>query len=247
MAWKKFTDAEADAIRAIAKEPVETKLYVDAFGPGRFLNTGYAVSGVPNVPGAPTGRVAINVFGNIPRAIGAAVGDTIAFSEQVVGNEFESVGAYLRFVVKWAGTVNWRIKVSLVSSDIRTETPWNLPANILDTDYNWLDQNTVLREPTMSRMNPASFNVLKVWNFHSYVDQQTMQMFKCYHPIKGKKKLVIDDTVSADDNVKVLANRNYYWIFEWYFPWPGNPVAYLPTATNYVALYGDFGTYFKDP
>lgn len=245
-----FSKRQVRAIEAIAKGEVETKNYVFFVAPQGNSSNGNPngnaflgpelFSNPPYVPATLTGRYAINLYGWIPRNVTpAAPSQAITTSEQIVGNEFDSIGVVIRPQIAWQGTRNWRIRISVVSADWKDVfSPVN--SQIAGTNQGWMEGNTFFDEPTIQGFSPA-VNVLNQRNFSSTVDGNSLRNFRMWTRISGRKKLMVDDQLATTTTTQSLAGKNYFAIIEWYIP--GNAM----TTSDWVNMQFEVGVYFKDP
>lgn len=244
-----FSKKQVRAIERIAKGEVETKNYVFLAAPQGLVATNpngnlflgpQAFSSPPYVPTTNQGRYAINLHGWIPRNVTpASGGQAISSSEQVIGDEFESIGVVIRPLIAWTGNRNWRVRVSVVSADWKDVfSPVN--AQISSTNLGWVDGDTYFDEPTIQGFSPA-VRVLNMRNFSSTVDGQTMINRRMWTRISGRKKLMRNDHDPLSNTVQSLAGKNYFAFIEWYIPGP--PM----TTSDWVSLEFEIGVYWKDP
>lgn len=243
---KAFSDRQERAIRSIALGPVETKVYMDAIYPGRFLPPAFSLSGTQGVPSAPTGRFAVSVFGNLPRNVSPANPATgQESSRQLVGEEFVSIGLGVNLRTVQMGTRNWRMRVTLVSAAWKDFTSPSVPFGLANTNTNWMREDTIFAEPTFQGFNTSNLNILKSFVFSSTVDGRTNAMRRMWFPITGKKR-VDNDEDALRTVVYSLGGRNYYLIVEWDLGWPLTGT-YTPTTNDFFEFEMETLLYFKDP
>lgn len=239
-----FSERQERAIRAIALGPVETKIWMDYISPGRYLPPAVVLTGTSGVPSSSTGRYAIPVFGNIPRNITPAAGAPEESSRQIVGDEFVSKGVGLNLRTVSNGSRNWRMRISVVSAAWKDYFAPSTPFSIVNTNPNWMREDTIFAEPTMQGFNTSNVNILKSWVFSSVVDGRTNQMRRMWCPITGKKKVDADEDILRHV-VYALGGRNYYIIVEWDLGWPIG--TYSPAANDFMEFEIEMNVYFKDP
>lgn len=238
-----FSKRQERAIEAISRGPVETKEFVHYLAPGSYLPLGVPVVGVPNIFGAAAGRYAFNIHSYIPRVVTLNAGDAVAVSSQVVGDEFYSIGVAIDSQIAWAGTKNWRIRISVVSASFKDSIPPTTPLTITNTNYNWMKEDTNIGDPTFQAFS-ANVNVLRQVTYSSSIDGATARHKRLWCPITGRKKLSFDDVDTNELWVYSLTGKNYFIIFEWIIPgW----TTYTPTQTDYLSYRSDVKVYFKDP
>lgn len=271
MARKVFSKRQEDAIERIALGTVETKSYMERVSPGYYipqiLPAPDPLSVLWTAVAAPSGRYAVNLFGALPRNVPSdedivIPGHTIpstpwiipgvtipalqianTSSKQFVGNEIESRGVALTFHVRSGNTSNCYLRFSVVSTAMAEVTDPISPTGIHNTNYDWMEEDTVMYHPTTQPFNSRNVNVLKMWNHRITVDGGTSQLYRHWCPITGKKKVTEQE---ADNRIQVgtLANTNYYLIVEWYIP---TTSTYTPSTSNFLSIDGQFVVYFKDP
>jgi len=237
-----FSKREAKAIKSIAQTPNETKAVFDYTDPGNRYLPGTAVGSITAFPFA-SGRYLINIFGRINREANIPVaGSKVAVS----GDEFMSIGVKVKYFWEYAGTRNYRFRISLISSDNKAISSPSISGDntIGATNYDWMKESTIYSQPTIQPFNPNTVRILKQRTYTSVEDGATSRYGTFWCPIKGRKKIMKEVGEAGDrDYVNALAGRNYYLMFEWYTPVLGT---YTPSTSDYMRGFLEWTMYFKD-
>lgn len=218
------------AVKAIVRNLPETKIFWDYFNPTRYL-----FSSTPNYLSDRSGRFLIPIHANIPKIKNNLTESNIS----VLGDEFWSVGVAIKLATIVNGNINYRVRVSVVSS-IMAPVLGLGPFGITNTNYDWMESQTPFSEPTLQSFGDG-VNVLKTRTIGLNEDGGIARRMRLWCPIRGRKETYRHENTVANSFVGSLTGRNYYIFVEWY-----STATTAPSASDNLVIKGEFRVYFKD-
>lgn len=218
------------AVKSIVRNLPETKIFWDYFLPQRYLS-----SLNPNYLSDRSGRFLIPIHANIPKVKNTLTESNIS----VVGDEFHSVGVAVKLAAIVNGNINYRIRVSVVSS-IMAPVLGLGPFGITNTNYDWMESQTPFSEPTIQSFGDG-VNVLKSRTIGMNEDGGVARRIRMWVPIRGRKECYRHENTVANSYVGSLTGRNYYIFVEYY-----STATTAPSASDNLVIKGEFRVYFKD-
>jgi len=231
-----FGKRKENAIKAIARGPIETKKYYNVVTPYQSSITTH-----------PDYARFFNIFANIPKDQGAADSE-----ENVIGNKFDCRGVKVLIQTNTAAEYEVIFRATVVSCNDYIYTPPNTGNAKLATDpyFPFYEQDGItVAQPTgmflpRRRYNTQSVNVLasKVWSMQKqYSTQGGVESFKeMWVPINGIKTSKAEEEV--DSSVAELKGKQYYLIVEQYIASDTAPYIVASTSTRVTWV-----VYWKDP